>query len=69
MGTASMLTDYIKGKSISDIRTMGKEDVFGIIGITPGPGRVHCATLSLRAVRKAILKYGNQGIDRETKEL
>ncbi len=69
IGTSSILTDYIKGKKLEDVRIMRKEDIFELIGITPGPGRVHCATLSLRAIRKAILKYGNYEIDRETKEM
>ena len=64
-----MLLDSLKGKSLSDIESMKREDLLKIINIDPGPVRMHCATLSLRAVKKAVLEYENKPIDRATKEL
>ena len=69
MGSADLLLEEIKGKSLSEIEKMGKEDLFKIIGIEPGPARLHCATLSLRALKKAVLAFENKEVDRETKEL
>ena len=69
MGSAEMLLDSLKGKSLSDIESMKREDLLKIINIDPGPVRMHCATLSLRAVKKAVLEYENKPIDRATKEL
>ncbi len=69
MGSASILTDFIKGKALGDIEGLGKEELFGIIGIDPGAARLHCATLSLKAVKKAVLEYGHKGIDEKTKRL
>lgn len=69
MGTASILTDFLKGKSLDFIEQMDKNALLELIKIDPGPVRLHCATLSLRAVKKAVYKYGNKSIDTQTKEL
>lgn len=55
IGSASMLTDILKGKSIEEIKKMGPNDVIELLGIDPGPVRLKCATLSLRATQKALM--------------
>ncbi len=57
IGAASMLTDELRGKKISDVSAMGPKDVIKMLGIDPGPARLKCATLSLVAVQKAIKTY------------
>ncbi len=69
MGSADMLMSELKGKSLSEIEKEDKQGLLKLINIDPGPVRMHCATLSLRAVKKAILNYENKPIDRATKEL
>ena len=69
MGTSSMLTEALKGKSLSYIETYGKEQLLKLINIDPGPVRMHCATLALRAIRKAALEYDHKPVDKETKDL
>ena len=69
MGTSSMLTDFLKGKSLADVEAFGRERLLGLISIDPGPVRMHCATLSLRAIRKAVLQYEGKPMDSRTKEL
>ncbi len=69
MGSADMLIDKLKGKKLSEIESMKRQDLLKIIGIDPGPVRMHCATLSLRAVKKAVFEYENKAVDRDTKEL
>ena len=69
MGTASILTDFLKGKTIAEIEAFGKDKLLELISIDPGPARMHCATLSLRAIRKALLDHEGKPIDVETKEL
>ena len=69
MGTASMLTEALKGKKVSELEKMDKEYLLKLISIDPGPVRLHCATLSLRAAKKAIFKYENKPLDTATKEL
>jgi nitrogen fixation NifU-like protein len=56
MGTASMLTESIKGKSLSEITAMGFKDIVELIGVDPGPARLKCATISLKALQKAVQK-------------
>ena len=43
-----MLTEHLKGKSLREVEKMTMGDLLKIIGIEPGPVRIHCATLSLR---------------------
>jgi len=57
IGSASMLTDELKGKKISDIEKMGVKNVVELLGIDPGPARLKCATLSLKATQKALQTY------------
>ncbi|MGC8628918.1 MAG: iron-sulfur cluster assembly scaffold protein [Candidatus Micrarchaeia archaeon] len=69
MGVANMLMDYIKGKKVSEIEAFGIPELFNLIKIDPGPARLHCATLSLRAVKKALFQYEHKPVDASTKEL
>jgi nitrogen fixation NifU-like protein len=69
MGTASILTEYLKGKSLKDVEEMSRKELLELIGIDPGPARMHCATLSLRAAKEAVSKYLNRPIDSNAKEL
>lgn len=69
MGVANMLMNYLKGKSIEEVEKMGKDELFELIKIDPGPARLHCATLSLRAVKKAVFAFEHKPEDKETKEL
>lgn len=69
MGTASILTDFLKGKSLADIENFGKDKLLELINIDPGPVRMHCATLSLRAIRKSVFAYEHKPLDTETREL
>ncbi len=54
---ASMLTEEVKGKSIKVIVTMTKDDMLKIVRINPGPVRIKCAMLALRALQKGIVQY------------
>lgn len=69
IASASMLTDFIKEKSIEEIEKMGVKDIIDLIGFDPGPARLHCATLSLKALKEAIFAYKHKEPDNETKHL
>jgi|SRR5271157_5849319 len=69
MGTASMLTEHLKGRSLREVEKMTREDLLKIIGIQPGPARMRCATLSLRAVKRAVLMHEKKPLDAATREL
>ena len=69
MGSASMLTEALKGKQVEQLEKMSKSDLLKMINIDPGPVRMHCATLSLRAAKKAAFAYEHKPLDAATKEL
>jgi nitrogen fixation NifU-like protein len=69
MGSASMLTQELKGRTLAQLEKMQYGDLLKIIGIDPGPVRMHCATLSLRALKKAAFAFERKPIDTATKEL
>ena len=54
---ASMLTEEVKGKTLDEVRHIGKETVLEILGIPIGPVRMKCALLSLK-----VLKAGAYGL-------
>ncbi|MEM3841162.1 MAG: SUF system NifU family Fe-S cluster assembly protein [Candidatus Micrarchaeaceae archaeon] len=57
MASASMLTDFIKGKSLEEIEAMGVDTVRSLLKIDPGPVRLKCATLPLRTLKGAVFLY------------
>ena len=54
---ASMLTEEITGKNIKAVIAMTKDDMLKIVRINPGPVRIKCAMLALRALQKGIIQY------------
>lgn len=64
--SASMLTDYIKGKSLKQIKEIKREDILELLGIKIGVVRMKCALLSLRTLSKGIEKLsGNHSEDKK----
>jgi nitrogen fixation NifU-like protein len=54
--SASMLGEQILGKTLDEIRSLSKEDIFEMLGIPLSPNRMKCALLSLQ-----VLKVGTYG--------
>ncbi len=54
---ASMLTEEVKGKATKAAVAMTKDDMLKIVRINPGPVRIKCAMLALRAMQKGIVQY------------
>ena len=54
---ASMLTEEIEGKTLTEIKKLSRDDILNMIGIDLGPVRVKCALLALK-----VLKAGAYGI-------
>ena len=52
--SASMLTDEIKGKPLTEIAQLGRQDVLQNLGIEISPARMKCAMLSLETLRAAV---------------
>ncbi len=54
--SADLLLESIIGKTIDEIKVMGKKDVLDNLGIELGPVRLKCALLSLKVLKAGI--YG-----------
>ena len=54
IAAVSMLTDFIKGKNIEEVRRLGQEDIMKLLGISVGPSRLKCALLGLKTLEKGI---------------
>lgn len=55
---ASMLTDMIVGKTLAEIKALGKDDVLDELGLDLGPVRLKCALLPLKVVKAGAYGLG-----------
>jgi len=67
--SASMLTELAKGKTLDEIKTLGKEDVLSMLGIDPGPTRIKCALLGLKVIKLGVYGYLGQAVTDDVKQL
>ncbi len=56
--SASMLTEFAKGKPLDWVRELSKEDIFKLLGTHDlGPARVKCALLSMKVLKTGVYTY------------
>lgn len=55
--SASLFTEYIKGKTVAEVKNIKPEVVLGLVGISLGPAREKCALLSYSAVMNALKNF------------
>jgi nitrogen fixation NifU-like protein len=67
--SASMLTEAVKGKTLDEIKAMGKPYVLELLGIDPGPTRIKCALLGLKVLKLSVYGYLGQAVTEEVKQL
>lgn len=56
---ASMLTEEIRGKTLEEVKRIGREEVLELLGIELGPVRLKCALLALKTLKVGV--YGIRG--------
>ncbi|GEM_PF-2482614 len=54
--SASLLIDYIKGKSLEEIKKIDEETIKKLIGTEISPSSMGCATLCLNVLKKSLNK-------------
>ncbi len=54
--SASMLTEYAKGKKKNEILTLNKEFILEMLGIELSPNRLKCALLPLEGLHMLLLQ-------------
>ena len=63
LASADLLIESIIGKSIEEVKTLGKDDVLENLGIELGPVRLKCALLPLKVLKAGIYGLGGQEIE------
>lgn len=63
--SADLLTETVVGKSLDEVKAMGKDDVLDLLGIELGPVRLKCALLSLKVIKAGV--YGIDAIEEDLK--
>ena len=58
LASADLMLESIIGKSIEDVKEMGKEDILDMLGIELGPTRLKCALLPLKVLKAGVYGVG-----------
>lgn len=58
---ASMLTEKVKGMSVSQVKKLFRPDIEEMLGVTLTPSRVKCATLPLEVLEKGVISLHRDG--------
>jgi nitrogen fixation NifU-like protein len=67
--SASMLTDEIKGRPVSEVQDMTNQDILDLLGIEISPARLKCALLSLSTVQHALEAQADKEATAEAPEV
>lgn len=61
--SADLLVEAVVGKSLDEVRQMGKQDILDMLGIELGPVRLKCALLSLKVMKAGVYGLGEASDD------
>ncbi len=62
---ASMLSEAIVGRSVDEVKAIGKDEMLELLGIPIGYSRLKCALLGLKAVKSGVYGIGDELYDDE----
>jgi nitrogen fixation NifU-like protein len=62
--STSILTEMVEGKSLDEVKAIGRDELLDEIGIPVSPARMKCAMLGLK-----VLKAGIYGVDHANSSL
>lgn len=60
---ASMLTERVKGATVAEAQTIGKDEMLEMLGIPIGYSRLKCALLGLKALKVSVYSYTDETWD------
>lgn len=61
--SASILTEMLVGKSVTEVQSLDSEDLIEILGREVVQSRLRCATLALHTAKAAVRKYQHQALN------
>jgi nitrogen fixation NifU-like protein len=61
--SADLLVESIIGKSVDEVKKMGKQHILDLLGIELGPVRLKCALLSLKVLKAGVYGLGEASDD------
>jgi nitrogen fixation protein NifU and related proteins len=66
--SASLLTDEVKGRPVSEVGAMTNQDILDLLGIEISPARLKCALLSLDTLQHALAEIPDDAATTEAPE-
>lgn len=52
--SASLLTEFIQGKTVTEALLLDTKDILELLGVTLSPSRIKCGLLSLETLKKTL---------------